>query len=94
MAYGDKGDFDRAIADFTTAIYLDPELALVYYNRGEAWLHLGKWEDAKSDLTTASNMGVDIIDLFHNLYSSIGDFEGRHGVKLPVDIAAMLTPRT
>jgi tetratricopeptide (TPR) repeat protein len=93
MAYGDKGDFDRAIADFTTAIDLNPELALAYYNRGEAWLHLGKWADVKSDLTTARNMGVDIIALFHNLYSSVADFESRHGVKLPEDMAGMLTPR-
>jgi hypothetical protein len=38
-------------------------------------------------------MGVDIIALFHNLYSSVADFESRHGVKLPEDMAGMLTPR-
>src|SRR5258708_31589841 len=30
-AYGDKGDYDRAIADFTKAIELDPKSAVAYF---------------------------------------------------------------
>ena len=33
-AYRGKGDMDRAIADFTEAIRLDPKYAIAYINRG------------------------------------------------------------
>ena len=36
---------------------------------------------------------MDIITSFHNDYESVGDFEGRNEVKLPEDLAAMLTPQ-
>ena len=65
---------------------------LAYNNRGLAFLHLQEWEKAKSDLTTARDMGVDIIALFRILYSNVANFEQEYGVKLPKDIAAMLTP--
>ena len=51
-----------------------------------------EWEKAESDLTIARNMGVDIIALFRNAYTSVTDFEQKHNVTLPEDIAALLTP--
>ena len=33
----------------------------------------------------------DIIAVFRNNYENVEEFERRHGVKLPEDIAAMLT---
>ena len=35
-AYADKGEYDRAIADFTTAIRIKPDHAETYRNRGVA----------------------------------------------------------
>ena len=61
-----------------------------YYNRGEAWLHLKEWDKARSDLTVAKNMQVDIVAAFHNTYRDISTFERRNDVKLPKDIVAML----
>ncbi len=90
-AYVKKGEIDRAIGDFNKAIGLNPEFALAYYNRGAAWLRLREWERAKSDLTIARDMGMNIITLFRNDYESVESFEGRNGVQLPKDIAAMLT---
>jgi hypothetical protein len=57
------------------------------------WLHLSEWKKAKADLTTARDMGEDITALFRKDYGSISDFEGKHGIQLPEDIAAMLTPQ-
>ena len=91
--YREKGDFDRAIADYTQAIEHKPDFAEAYNNRGEAWLHLGEWENARSNLTVAVAMGVNIIQGFRNEYGSVPDFEDRNGVKLPADLAAMLTPQ-
>ena len=92
MTYGDKGDYDLAIQDFDKVIELNPEHDIAYCNRGEAWLHLQEWDKAKSDLTTAKNMGLDIITSFYNWYSSIEDFEQETGIQLPEDLAEMLTP--
>ena len=91
-AYHNIGKVEEAIRDYNTVIGLKPQSAHVYYNRGEAWLHLREWNKAKSDLTTAENMGTDIIDSFHNDYASVEAFEQKTGIQLPADIAALLTP--
>ena len=62
----------------------------VYYNRGEAWLHLQEWEKAKGDLTTAKEMGLDIVAAFRNDYRNTAAFEQKHQVKLPKDIIALV----
>ena len=93
IAYSDKDDFDRAIADFNKAMGLNPDDADAYCNRGEAWLHLKEWEKARADLTAARDMGINIIAAFRNDYESVADFERKNGVKLPSDLAAMLTPQ-
>ena len=90
VAYAKKGEFDTAIENYIKAIDLNPEFADAYYNRGEAWLPLGEWEKAKTDISTAKNMGVDILASFHNDYESVEDFEAKHGVEVPEDIAALL----
>ena len=90
--YINKGEFDLAIKDYSKAIELNPKYADAYYNRGMCWLHLKDWQEAKSDLTVAKSMGMDIIALFRITYRNGKDFEQRNRVKLPEDIAAMLTP--
>ena len=92
VSYRDKGDYVCAIKDFTKANELDSDDARPYINRGLVRLCREEWVNAKSDLMTASNMGVDIIASFHNTYASVSDFEERNAVKLPEDIAAILTP--
>ena len=89
--YLQKGDFVKAIEDYSKAIELNSELGEAYNNRGEAWLHLKEWKKAKDDLITAKNKGVDIVAGFHNSYRDVATFERRNGVKLPEDIAVMLT---
>ena len=93
VVYRKKGDFFHAIVDSDTAIQLDIDNPQAYDNLDAVWLHLKEWEKAKSDLMTVRSMGVDIVALFHLSYSSVVDFEQRNGVKLPADIAAMLTPQ-
>ena len=93
VAYCRKGDFVRAIVDSNRAIQLDPDNPQAYDNLDTVWLHLREWEEAKSDLTTVKNMGVDIIALFYLSYSSVEDFEQRNEFELPADIAALLVPQ-
>lgn len=92
LAHYGNNDFNTAIANYNQAILLNSDIAEAYGNRGEAWLHLKDWEKAKSDLMIAKEKGVDIIASLHNEYESVEDFEQKNNVKLPEDIAAMLTP--
>ena len=89
--YSDQGEFQRAISDFTKAIELQSDFAKAYYNRGEAWLHLGKWDRAKSDLNVAVAKGVNINVAFQILYKDVLSFERKNGMKLPEDIVEMLS---
>ena len=92
-AYYQKRKYQCAIEDYTEAIEHKPDLAVVYSNRGEAWLHLKKWGKAKADMMTAKNMGLDITAAFHNDYKSVEAYERANRIKLPEDIALMLTQR-
>ena len=49
MAYYDKGDYDRAIADYDKAIQLKPDYAAAYYCRGLALKGQGKKTEAIAD---------------------------------------------
>ena len=94
VAYYKKGEINLAVKDYNRAMNLNPDfVAKVYCNRGEAWLRLREWGKAKSDLTAARDMGTDIITSFRNEYASVPDFECINGVKLPEELAAMLTPQ-
>ena len=61
LAYADKGDWDKAIADYSTALRLEPgmasetrpRLATAYCNRGTACATTHAWDRAISDLTNA-----------------------------------------
>ncbi|MDE0634614.1 MAG: tetratricopeptide repeat protein [Candidatus Poribacteria bacterium] len=93
VAYFYKGEVDRALEDYTKAIELNTKDPIAYYNRGEVWLHLREWEKTKADLITAQKMGMDIIASFRNEYKNVEAFEKRYSVKLPEDIALLLTER-
>ena len=94
LAYRRKGELGKALHDFDRAIALNPKLPQAYNNRGKAWLHLGKWQKAKADLTTAKEMGHDIIKSFQNDYGSVEAFEAKNGIKLLKDLAALLSGNT
>jgi len=78
-----KGDYDGAIEP-------EPNEASAYSNRGEIWLHLSEWDNAREDLAIARNRGVDIVASFRNDYESVADFEQRNDIAVPADIAEML----
>ena len=93
VVYVKRDDVIRALEDYTKAIELNPNRDIPYYNRGVVWLHLREWEKAKTDLTAAKKKGMDIIASFCDGYKNVEAFEKRHRVKLPEDIALLLTQR-
>jgi len=48
-----KGELDKALADFDTAIKLDPKHVEAFYNRGLTRSHLKEWDKAVSDFDEA-----------------------------------------
>ena len=54
-----KGDFDKAIEDFDTAIGLDANNSGVYYGRGLAYSSLGDVSKAREDFNKALELGHD-----------------------------------
>ena len=89
-AYFYRGYLEFASADFEKVVKLRPESADVYFTRGIIGLRLQEWEKAKKDLTCAKDLGMNIMNLFHNRYESIEDFEQQNDVKLPEDLTSML----
>src|SRR4029077_16859301 len=55
-AYSAKGDHDRAIADYTQVINLDPKSAIAYNNRGLAYRAKGDLDRAIADYNQAINL--------------------------------------
>jgi tetratricopeptide (TPR) repeat protein len=53
FVWHDKGDLDRAIADYSEAIRLDPKQANAYRNRGNALREKGDLDRAIADLNEA-----------------------------------------
>jgi tetratricopeptide (TPR) repeat protein len=55
--YFDKGDYDRAIADYTKAIEINPNYAKAYNDRGMAYMELGDMENGCRDFAGACKAG-------------------------------------
>ena len=86
-----KEFYNEAIKHYNSAIKLDSEDSGSYYNRGECLLHLGQLDQAKIDIKTAKDMGVDIISAFRNEYENAEDFKEKTDIEeLPPDLAKML----
>ncbi len=59
IAFFMKGKTERALADFTTAIRLNPKNDMAYQNRGKANLELGRLYEAMHDLDLALALNPD-----------------------------------
>ena len=90
ITYNERGEFNNIIRDYNKAIELNPELAEAYDNRGDVWLRLSEWDKARADLITAKEKGIDIVVSFCRTHKTVADFEAKHDVRVPEDIAALL----
>ena len=59
IAYAVQKNWDTAIADFTQAIKLKPDLAVAYLLRGTAYADTGEREKAIADLEKALELGLN-----------------------------------
>ena len=63
-------EIQQAIADYTEALRLQPDLADAYFNRGLAWLKAGDEVRGREDLSKAGELGVMAA---YNLLKRMGD---------------------
>ena len=66
LAYYDKGDDDRAIAEYNEAIRLDPQLAQAYSSRGLAYDHKGDLGRAEPDYNEAIRLDPKYAQAYFN----------------------------
>ena len=85
-----KGDLARALEDYDHALRIRPNQAAYAY-RGIALLRLSQWDEGRSDLLSARNMGMDIVSAFRADHGSVAAFEEKHNLKLPQDIADLVS---
>ena len=57
LHYMQEGEHDKAIADCTEAIRLDPKLAIAYYERGLVYQKKGEKAKADKDFAQAKKLG-------------------------------------
>ncbi len=60
LAYSNKGENDRAIADYDQALRLVPDYAGVYNNRGLAYWRKGEYDRAIADYEQALRLDPDL----------------------------------
>jgi lipoprotein NlpI len=62
----DKGDYDRAVADYNDAIRLNPQDSRSLANRGIAWAIKGDYDRAIADLNEVIRLDPQNALIFHN----------------------------
>ena len=86
--YFDRGNshfddvkFEKAIADYSQAIRIDPEYATAYNNRGLSYHQLGIYEKEIQDYTEAIRIDPEYADAYYNRalsYADLGQHEKAH----------------
>ena len=89
LALERQGDYDGAIADFTKAIELNPQLAEPYNNRGTARLHKHDLDGAIADYAKAIELNPQFADAYSNRGLSL---YSRRCLRCPTPRAASSKP--
>jgi tetratricopeptide (TPR) repeat protein len=67
VAWSWKGEYDKAIEDYSEAIRINPEHATAYNNRGVAWSWKGEYDKAIVDCTEAIRLDPQCLAAQRNL---------------------------
>jgi Flp pilus assembly protein TadD len=57
LTYGKKGEFDKAIVDYSEAVRIAPNMARRYYGRGYTYWKKGDQSKAEADFAQAKKLG-------------------------------------
>ena len=64
--YFEKGQWNKAIAEYNEAIELDPKYADAYFNRGNAYFNKGQYDQAIADYTEAIEINPRLAEAYAN----------------------------
>ena len=85
LALEDKGDHDKAIAEFNEAIRLDPQNAFAYKGRGVAWSKKGEFDRAMTDFDESLRINPKFADAYNAPWCCLGKQmrvrQGHHRVR-------------
>ncbi|WP_187144383.1 tetratricopeptide repeat protein [Microvirga massiliensis] len=73
IAYAGKGDLQRALADISEGIRLDPKPAYRYQERGEIYHRAGNLDQAIADLSVAIRLDASQAFRFHSRANALKD---------------------
>ena len=93
LAYLDRGDIPRAIADLTQAVALAPDFAPAYQNRGNAWYARGNYGQAMADYDTTIRLDPSSASPFVNRATLRRDLGNTDGALDDFAKAISLNPR-
>ena len=62
--YSLEADYDRAIADFTKVIEIDPQFAKAYAVRARAYYKNEQFEESRKDVKAAQELGYEFEPAF------------------------------
>ncbi len=66
VAYEQKKDFDKAIAEYSKALEINPQYALAYNNRGYTYYLMKEYDKAIVDLSKAIEIDPQFLRPYHN----------------------------
>ena len=78
IAYSNRGNYDKAVEDYNTAIAMKPDYFRVYNNRGVVFSRTGLYEKAIEDFSRAIGLHPNFDDAYNNrgiAYEKTGQFE-------------------
>jgi tetratricopeptide (TPR) repeat protein len=78
IAYYNKWEYDKAIANYTQVISINPNNASTYYNRGTAYSASGDYDRAIEDYTQAISINPNYADAYcarGDAYSAKGEHD-------------------
>lgn len=64
LVYHLRGDYDRALADFTRALQLDPQNVVIYTRRSEIYRYRKDYDRALADLDEAIRIDPEFADAY------------------------------
>lgn len=85
-------DYDKALADFTRAIELDPANAVTYSNRGRTYSNIQRHEEALADYTHAIELDPTFELAYHNRGLTYTDLKRHEEALASFNQAIKLSP--